>query len=595
MPRDIHFKRLTFTVLPIVMLIMLFPYSAFAASNNSQAKLAEARDALKAPQKKLDLANRLLLELIEEHKTDFDSVDLCHIYTYLGYIADHRGKRQEAIKWYEKAASMEGDRLRWIREVAKIGLRQPVTWIRHLDAANSEGARHSNWRNSVIDRIDEGVVVTEQPPRDLKVQQHLSQEDMRANFSILCRAIERYFSFFEHKRIDWPSVKRACEEKVSNSKTAEDFYITMEEFMRELRDSHSWLCNFHSKPPRGQYGPGFETQLVEKQAVVTQVMSRSDAEQAGLRPGAIITAIDSHSVADMIDCLRVQLKVFSSDRGFYDAAYREIPMGERNSECRVTFKASPDAAAQTVALSRTHRRQDKPQPQPFVSMRGEYVWSGQHPSGLGYIRILSFTGRMQVANEFDRALESLREAPALIIDIRDNLGGFGTGQERIVGRFLSQACPVAISFQRSVGASDFISHTTTFAPAGSWQYHKPVVLLLNSRTGSAADLFATYSISTDRPIAVGTTTHGNLTGVGVYAVLPCNLVVRISNGYVCDADGRIIEGQGNQPQVFVEQTISDLAAGRDTALLRAIELLQHEVERTKSSSAEPETGEQDNK
>ena len=60
-------------------------------------------------------------------------------------------------------------------------------------------------------------------------------------------------------------------------------------------------------------------------------------------------------------------------------------------------------------------------------------------------------------------------------------------------------------------------------------------LMINDVTGSASDLFALELRSATNVVTVGTTTHGNLSGVAVYGVLPCGLVVRISNGYITDS------------------------------------------------------------
>jgi hypothetical protein len=72
---------------------------------------------------------------------------------------------------------------------------------------------------------------------------------------------------------------------------------------------------------------------------------------------------------------------------------------------------------------------------------------------------------------------------------------------------------------------------------------------------------------------IGTTTHGNLSGVGAYAVLPCGLVVRISNGYICDDKNMPIECNGNKPDVTVSPSISDFLKGKDPALDKAVALL----------------------
>jgi C-terminal processing protease CtpA/Prc len=80
-------------------------------------------------------------------------------------------------------------------------------------------------------------------------------------------------------------------------------------------------------------------------------------------------------------------------------------------------------------------------------------------------------------------------------------------------------------------------------------------------------------------VTVGSTTHGNLSGVAAYAVLPCGLVVRISNGYICDAGGKPIEGNGNAPDVIVAPTISDFLAGRDPVLEKAVALVREKSQR----------------
>ncbi|MBM4028502.1 MAG: hypothetical protein FJ280_24375 [Planctomycetes bacterium] len=172
----------------------------------------------------------------------------------------------------------------------------------------------------------------------------------------------------------------------------------------------------------------------------------------------------------------------------------------------------------------------------------------------------------------------------MILDIRDNRGGYGTAHNRIVGRFLPSRRKVAVSYVKSgPGHHEFRTTEVYCEPAGPWQYTKPVTLLLNAMTGSAADLFACYMISTGRPVTIGSTTHGNLTGVGLYVLLSCGLIVRVSHGYVCDANGRIIEGNGNMPQIEVAPTLSDVREERDTVLERAVAELKTRV-RTEASS-----------
>ena len=137
-----------------------------------------------------------------------------------------------------------------------------------------------------------------------------------------------------------------------------------------------------------------------------------------------------------------------------------------------------------------------------------------------------------------------------------------------------------ISYQRNGPKHDDFKERKSFLmPSGAWRYTKPVGLLTNSITGSASDPFTAKFVSTGRVITMGQTTHGNVTGEGIYVRLPCNLVVRVSNGYIADASGRIIEGNGTQPQIRIEPTLEDAQRGIDGVLERAFVELEKQNRR----------------
>jgi carboxyl-terminal processing protease len=205
-----------------------------------------------------------------------------------------------------------------------------------------------------------------------------------------------------------------------------------------------------------------------------------------------------------------------------------------------------------------------------------YVDFGREPSGLGYIRIRSFSGHGDLTDEFDRALEALRDTRGLILDIRDNPGGFG--QPHMVGRLLHKRSLASISYVKAGARHSALEKRKGYLdPSGAWQYLRPIALLVNGGTASAAELFASELRSARRVVTIGATTHGDLSGVADFAVLPCGLVVRISNGYVCDAKGRPIEVNGNTPDIAVDPTISDVLSGRDPVLDKAVHSLRADI------------------
>ncbi len=421
-----------------------------------------------------------------------------------------------------------------------------------------------------------GYVTPGPAPTGLEPAKMLSAKEQRENFDFLCQAIDETYADFELKSIDWGEVCRRYQKRLDPAASADQFYRLLFQLVNELKDTHSWLDNYHPALPTS--GPGLTVDLFEGKPFIVAVNADSEAARLGAKPGSEVLEVDGLSVEDKIEQLRLGLRACSSERAFRREACRYLLAGERDTTVDLKLRL-PDGRAQTFALRRTAGVSDPPRQLCAFDLKQErFVQFGRHPSGLGYIRITSFDGHEEVAQEFDQALEALRTAPGLILDIRDNPGGYG--QERIVGRLLQQPTLCAISFiKNGPGHGALKRKDDILEPTGPWQYSGPIALLINDSTGSAADLFACYLRSAKRVVTVGSTTHGNLSGVAAFAVLPCGLVVRISNGYICDAGGKPIEGNGNVPDVIVAPTISDFLAGRDPVLEKAVALVREKSQR----------------
>ena len=441
----------------------------------------------------------------------------------------------------------------------------------------SESSSHPARKKNIIETIRGGYVTTRRPD-GLIPEANLSRAERIENFDILCEAIDHSYSFFEHKNVDWKEIQRRYRPKVKAARSTKEFYRLLYQLVRELKDFHSWLSNYKDGAKFPRYTPQVSVRRIEGKAVITHVAKNSQAYRKALRPGAVIIGVDRLSVQRRVKKLCPLLPVSSSERNLLDTAYRRLLHGKKDSTVSVTVLRPGQRSPITLRLKRTRGLKERAGEPNFSVEKGKFVWFGIHPSGYGYIRILTFRGRMEIADEFDRALEKLKDSPAIMIDIRDNLGGFGTSQPRIIGRFLTERTKAGVIYRKNgLEHSDFRKRQHVYSPKGDWQYTRPIALLINVRTGSASDLFACNMISTGRPITVGGTTHGNVTGGGVYVVLPCNLVVRVSYGYVCDATGKVIEGNGNVPQVHAELTIQDIVNRTDSVIDRAVEALREKV------------------
>jgi carboxyl-terminal processing protease len=105
-------------------------------------------------------------------------------------------------------------------------------------------------------------------------------------------------------------------------------------------------------------------------------------------------------------------------------------------------------------------------------------------------------------------------------------------------------------------------------------YKGPVVVLVNSQSASASELFAGAMQATKRGIVVGQPTCGCLLGFLGYARVPGGGEMAYSEvGFVL-SNGKRIEGEGVIPDHTVPIALADLVVGRDRSLETAQELLK---------------------
>jgi carboxyl-terminal processing protease len=533
---------------------------------DATAKLQQARQLLTGDHKDTDAAKKLLLDVVQASDAARDPDSLFWACIYLGYIEDRAKNRDTAIGWYQKAAAVSGADPA-VAYMAAFGMKQPLVWIRHLDSDSARAEKKAAETRKPPAQPDRGgkAYIAKDPP-DLALATNLSAKERRENFEALWSTIDAYYADFQLKSIDWQQVGRRYLARLDSINSDEDFYFMMFQLVNELKDTHSWLNNYH--PPPLSTVRGMPTDLFGDRPFVV----------AGDKAGWEVLAVDGMTIPERIESLRPFLSARSSDRAFRREAAQALLAGKATDTVSVKLR-SPQGETETLTLPRGGRFVPAPSPQvSIVLTKQKFVDFGRYPSGLGYIRIRSFDGHEDITREFDSALDSLRDTAGLLLDIRDNRGG--NGHSEIVGRFLHKDTFVGYSYIKNGTKHDQLERRRDSIEPRKWEYTQPVALLVNDSTGSAADLFTRGMRAAPRVTVIGTTTHGNLSGVLVYAVLPCGLVVRISNGYLSDTKDRSIEFNGNVPDIVVETGIQDYLQGRDPVLERASEVLLTSAERS---------------
>lgn len=192
------------------------------------------------------------------------------------------------------------------------------------------------------------------------------------------------------------------------------------------------------------------------------------------------------------------------------------------------------------------------------------------PDNVGYIYYSSFSSPVGEGN-LDAVLSYLASATGLIIDVRDNTGGELTNVETIVARFIDRPVTAGYIMHKTGPGHDQFSepYAITYRPApeGRVRWGKPVAVLANRMTFSAANNFVSVMRSLPQVTLVGATTGGG-SGMPYSSELPCGWGIRFSAVSMLDPEGRSTEA-GITPDIPVTLTDADILAGRDPIIDRA--------------------------
>lgn len=201
---------------------------------------------------------------------------------------------------------------------------------------------------------------------------------------------------------------------------------------------------------------------------------------------------------------------------------------------------------------------------------------GNLPGHVGYIRILNFSNNISTYDKaMDDILAQFKESEGIVIDMRQNSGGEDRVAQYIANRFASdKSLSFSVRLRNGPRHTDFSAPIDFYTePAGSYQYTKPVVVLTNLSTFSSGETFVLAMLQNKQVKIVGDVTGGALSDA-VPRELPNGWLYRLPIADVRDARGTNLEGHGIQPHIKVKNTKTELAAGQDKALEKALAILQ---------------------
>lgn len=356
---------------------------------------------------------------------------------------------------------------------------------------------------------------------------------------------------------DWPAVYKKYLPLIENAGAPEEFEMAFQEMLGELNASHLGInmaehsfstaskttCSLGLEFDPGFAGPGLK---------ISHITYRGPGDQPGvdIKEGDVLLSVEGQSVGRDIlwqtaldDQQGQPVKLGMAQReGATETAPREV-----------VVKPIPYSAYQDLLYREWE-------------LANEKTVSDLSGGRIGYIHIRGMNGGE--LSKFERELYSdLLDKDALIVDVRFNPGGF------IHEELFSDLD------RRFYGFSNQRDAPQTEQPARA--FRKPKALLINGRSGSDAEIFPAGWKTLGLGPVIGVDTSGQVIGTTGFGLVDGTSVRLPIEGW-WSLDQRNLELSGTPPDIYVDVSPDELAAGKDAQLAKAVQVLLEELQKPAS-------------
>jgi len=398
----------------------------------------------------------------------------------------------------------------------------------------------------------------------LAVAQELHDADRmrgRTMLKVIKKELEKRYYEPTFNGLDLEARFRKADQDIGQATSLGHMFGIIAQAVLDLHDSHTLFVP-PSRAAKIEYG--WRMRVVGETPYILAVKPGSDAAAKGLQPGDAILSVDGNTptrqnahifryryfLVRPVPTMRLvvqspggqlrQLEVVTK----IEASKRVIDLTEGEDIWDILRKAENQAVDHRFAEAEN---------------KSVFVWN-----------IPSF---LDSEAEFRRIAGRLRDYKSVVLDLRGNGGGYINSVTCLLGFFFDHDVTVGQPRGREKNMKPVVAKTQ-----GSKAFAGKVVVVVDSESGSGAELFARVMQIEKRGTVVGDRTAGAVMQARFYQkeMGGDNVIlygISIAETELIMSDGQNLENVGVTPDVLSLPTGADLAAGRDPVLSRAIALV----------------------
>lgn len=391
----------------------------------------------------------------------------------------------------------------------------------------------------------------------------LQRQNARDMLHNIAEDIKKHYYDPAFHGIDFDARVHEADEKIKTSTSLNQAFSMIGWALDGLKDSHTYFIP-PVRPFRVDYG--WRMQMVGDHCYVTAVRPKSDAEAKGLKAGDELLALSGfppnrsnfHKLQYIFNVLAPRSPMPLAVRGA-DGQQRQLSVDAKERQ----FKKVLDLTSRTGGMDIWDLIRNRE-----TAERLNRTTCVETGDDIGVCKMPEFDLNDDQVHDF---FSRVHKYKGIVLDLRHNPGGSVDTLAHMIGGF----------FDHDVKIGDRTGRNTMkpqVAKAGHDQFTGNLVVLVDSQSSSAAELFARVIQLEKRGKVLGDRSSGlvmegrfydhklGVDTVSYYGTL-------ITDADIVMTDGKSLESHGVIPDELLVPTQTDLSQGEDPVLAHAVESL----------------------